>query len=444
MDIQKRRIAELRPAEYNPRKALQPGDPEFEKIARSIEEFGYVDPIIINKDGTIIGGHQRSTVLAYMGIDEVDCVVVDMDKDHEKALNIALNKITGEWDEEKLKDLLIDLDQSSFDIGLTGYEQDDLAELIEKFDIPANVSDDGFDADAAAQEIVEPTTRRGDIYQMGHHRLMCGDSTSAHDVALLMGNEEADLVVTDPPYNVALGMDDTPTIAERRHRRTDGLVVQNDKMDDRSFYNFLLAVFGEVIEHTRKGGAIYIFHSSSEAINFTHAMIDAGWDYKQTLIWEKNSFVLGRQDYQWRHEPILYGWKPGAGHYFIKDRSIDTIFMEDEPDFESMKKDELLAWIKALQRESENTTSVIYNKRPTRSKEHPTMKPPELIGKLIQNSSKPGWIVYDPFGGSGSTLIAAEQLGRTCYTSELDPKYCDVIVRRWEEYTGKKAVKING
>lgn len=206
----------------------------------------------------------------------------------------------------------------------------------------------------------------------------------------------------------------------------------------------MLETFENVEAYTRKGGAIYIFHATAETLNFMNAMIDAGWDYKQTLIWEKNSLVLGRQDYQWRHEPILYGWKPGASHYFINDRTQDTIILEDEPDFENMKKDELLAWIMKLQRENENTTSVIYNKRPTRSKEHPTMKPPELIGKLMINSSRPGWIVYDPFGGSGSTLIAAEQLGRICYTSELDPKYCDVIIRRWEEFTGKKAVRLNG
>lgn len=433
MKIEKRKLSELRPAEYNPRKALQPGDPEFERIARSIEEFGYVDPIIINKDGTIIGGHQRSTVLAYMGYTEADCVVVDMDKDHEKALNIALNKITGEWDEEKLKDLLIDLDGSDFDISLTGYEQADLSALVEKFDIPPAAVNDDFDVDKALQETTSTITKRGDIYKLGNHRLMCGDSTNANDVATLMGAEEADLVITDPPYNV-----------DYQGGTDEHLKILNDKMSPAAFYAFLLETFENVEAYTRKGGAIYIFHATAETLNFMNAMIDAGWDYKQTLIWEKNSLVLGRQDYQWRHEPILYGWKPGASHYFINDRTQDTIILEDEPDFENMKKDELLAWIMKLQRENENTTSVIYNKRPTRGKKHPMMKPPELIGKLMINSSRPGWTVYDPFGGSGSTLIAAEQLGRICYTSELDPKYCDVIIRRWEEFTGKKAVRLNG
>lgn len=443
MKIEKRKISEIHGAEYNPRKSLQPEDPEYQKILRSIEEFGYIDPIIINKDGTIIGGHQRYTVLSDLGYEEIDVVVVDVDKQKEKALNIALNKIRGEWDEQKLKDLLVDLDLGDFDISLTGFERNELEDLVEKLEIPQGASNDNFDPDAALEKIVEPIAKRGDVWILGNHRLMCGDSTDQRDMEVLMDGSTADLVVTDPPYNVNYG-DKADYLEEymgKGHRNTNA--IKNDNMDEVSFYNFMLATYKCAFEFMRPGAAIYVFHSENEGVTFRKAFHDAGLKQAQCLIWEKNSFVLGRQDYQWRHEPILYGWKEGAAHYFINDRTQDTVILEDEIEFEAMNKKDLVAYVEEIHRRYANLTSVLFENKPMRNDIHPTMKPVELIGRFIINSSRPGWGVLDLFGGSGSTLMAAEQLGRKAYLMELDEKFCDVIIKRWEDYTGKKAVKQN-
>lgn len=440
---EKRKLADLRAAEYNPRKALTTDDAEYQKIRRSIEEFGYVDPIIINEDGTIIGGHQRTTVLMDLGYEEVDVVVVELDKQKEKALNIALNKITGEWDELKLKDLLLDLDLGDYDISLTGFEQNDLTELVDKLAIEPEAVDDEFNEDEALEQIAEPVSKMGDIWVLGRHRLMCGDSTSQEDMATLMNGEMADLVVTDPPYNVNYG-DKAEFLEEylegKGHRITS--TIKNDNMDNQSFYSFLLATYQSAYEFMRAGAAIYVFHAESTGHIFRQAFLDAGLKLAQCLIWEKNAFVLGRQDYQWRHEPCLYGWKEGAGHYFINDRTQDTVILEDDIDFGAMKKNELVAYLEELRKKYQNLTSVIYENKPTRNDIHPTMKPVALVGKFVTNSSKSGWNILDLFGGSGSTLMAAEQLGRTAFIMELDERFCDVIVKRWEEYTGQQAVRI--
>ena len=444
LKTEKRKLNELVAADYNPRKALTPEDSEYQKIKRSIEEFGYVDPIIINEDGTIIGGHQRCTVLKDLGYEEVDVVVVSLDKQREKALNIALNKITGEWDELKLKDLLLDLDLGDYDISLTGFEQEDLAELVDNLAVEPEAMDDDFDGEAVLEDIVEPKTRLGDVWKLGRHRLMCGDSTSQEDVATLMKGEMADLIITDPPYNVNYGdkADMLDTYLQKGHRNNSR--IKNDNMDNESFYSFMLQIYQSAYEFMREGAAIYVFHAESTGHIFRQAFLDAGLKLAQCLIWEKNAFVLGRQDYQWRHEPCLYGWKEGAAHYFINDRTQDTVILEDDVDFESMKKADLIAYIEDMHRKYKDQTSVIYENKPTRNDIHPTMKPVTLIGRLMSNSSKSGWNVLDLFGGSGSTLMAAEQLGRTAFLMELDEKFCDVIVKRWEEYTGQSAIRISG
>jgi DNA (cytosine-5-)-methyltransferase len=444
LKTEKRKLKELVAADYNPRKALTPEDSEYQKIKRSIEEFGYVDPIIINEDGTIIGGHQRCTVLKDLGYEEVDVVVVSLDKQREKALNIALNKITGEWDELKLKDLLIDLDLGDYDISLTGFEQEDLAELVDNLAVEPEAMDDDFDEEAVLEDIVEPKTKLGDVWKLGRHRLMCGDSTSQEDVATLMKGEMADLIITDPPYNVNYGdkADMLDTYLQKGHRNNSR--IKNDNMDNESFYSFMLQIYQSAYEFMRDGAAIYVFHAESTGHIFRQAFLDAGLKLAQCLIWEKNAFVLGRQDYQWRHEPCLYGWKEGAAHYFINDRTQDTVILEDDVDFEAMKKADLIAYIEDMHRKYKDQTSVIYENKPTRNDIHPTMKPVTLIGRLMSNSSKSGWNVLDLFGGSGSTLMAAEQLGRTAFLMELDEKFCDVIVRRWEEYTGQSAIRISG
>ena len=436
-------LDDMNPAAYNPRKQLTPVDEEYQNLKRSIDTFDYTDPIVLNYDGTIIKGHQRRTVMMDEGYTQAWCVVIEIrDKQKEKELNIALNNITGVWDVAKLKDILLDLDLNGYDFTVTGYSRNDLEDLIQLTDIPAEATDDGFDPDAAASAIEEPITNAGDIWILGRHRLMCGDSTDPADVAALLDGNLLDLVITDPPYNVDYGgkteflQEALGQIDSRGNSR-----IRNDNMDSHSFYRFLFDAFRNVREAMRPGASIYVFHAESTGLQFRQAYVDAGFKLAQCLIWEKNAFVLGRQDYQWRHEPILYGWKEGAGHYFINDRTQDTILLDDLPEFKKMKRQQLLAFIDQLFSDYKDKTSVLYENKPTRNALHPTMKPVPLIGRLMNNSSRPGWKVGDFFGGSGSTLIAAEQLGRSAYLMEMDERNVDVIVRRWEEYTGDKAVK---
>lgn len=393
MNIQKIKIDKLIPATYNPRKDLKPSDAEYVKIKNSIEKFGFVSPLVINKDMTVIGGHQRLKVLKEMGIVEVECIIVDLDKTNEKALNIALNKIQGDWDEEKLEALLQELKLEDFDTNLTGFDFDEVDEMLK--DVNGSKEDD-FDVDSAYEEIEEPITKPGDIWILGKHRLMCGDSVQKEDVMRLMNNQDADMLLTDPPYNV-----------DYVGKTSEALKIKNDNMNDNQFYEFLKKVFENMYSVTKEGASIYVFHADTEGLNFRKAFKDAGYKLAECLIWKKDCFVMGRQDYQWQHEPILYGWKEGAAHHFINDRTQSTILEFD---------------------------------RPRQSSLHPTMKPIDLVARLLKNSSKENDKILDLFGGSGSTIIAAEQLNRNCYTMELDPKYCDVIVKRWESLTNKEAI----
>ena len=269
---------------------------------------------------------------------------------------------------------------------------------------------------------------------------MCGDSTDQSDVAELMAGNELDLMVTDPPYNVAYGAK-TEYMSDSGRGAGHGSIA-NDDMPEENFYSFLRDFYGNAVEAMRPGAVIYVFHSDTHGLTFRQAFQDVGLKLSECLIWEKNSFALGRSDYQWRHEPILYGWKEGAGHYFINDRTQDTVLLDDPPDFQSMKKQELLAFIDQMLREYKDQTTVHFEPKPTRNDMHPTMKPVPLIGRLMNNSSRPGWMVGDFFAGSGSTLMAAEQLERTAFCMELDEKNCDVIIKRWETYTGQKAEKL--
>jgi DNA modification methylase len=448
MRLETRKLADLKPAAYNPRKALKPGDPEYEKLAISIEKNGYIDPIVINEDGTIIGGHQRRTVMMDLGYTEAEVCIVDIpDKNDEIAANIALNQISGEWDNDKLMGLLIDLESAGHDTMAAGFNSADLTQLFNTVEITQEANDDGFDPYAAMeqQEETEPITQPGDIWQLGEHRLMCGDASDFSDVGILMGGKEADLIITDPPYNVDYeAKDKALEKSYKRNTTRKNNEILNDKMSDGDFYNFLLQVFSNIFDAARKGAAVYVFHADSEGLTFRQAFDAAGFKLAEVLIWEKNQFVIGRQDYHWRHEPILYGWKEGAGHYFIDDRSQDNVFIEDDIDFESMKKSDLVAYIEQVRAKLYERTTVQYEKKPAKSNMHPTMKPVALVGRLMLNSSRRGDAVADYFGGSGTTLIAAEQLGRIAYLMEVSPQYCDIIVKRWEEYTGKKAVRVRG
>lgn len=411
MEFKSININELKPAEYNPRIDLQPGDKEFEKIRKSIEEFGYVDPVIINKDGTIVGGHQRYKVLKDMGYTEIQCIVIDVDKEKEKALNIALNKISGDWDKDKLKVLLAELQG----VGLAEITGFDLAEL-GMLGVQEEVIEDDFDIDKVLKEeksYIQP----GDIIKLGRHRLICGDSTNGADVEKLMNGKLADLVITDPPYNVNYQSNST------------GMKIMNDNMEEDDFENFLYLAHKCMYDFSREGAPIYVFHSDVGGYAFRKAFIDAGYKMAECLIWLKNQFVLGRQDYQWRHEPILYGWKEGAGHTWYGGRSQSTILESDIDELKKLSKKELIELIEEYQKGI--PTSVIEYERPKKNKLHPTMKPLGLLGILMQNSSAKGDIVLDLFGGSGSTLMTAEKLDRTAYLVELDPVYCDAIVKRY-------------
>lgn len=393
MELKKQKIGDLKIATYNPRKELNEKDKEYQKIKNSIIEFGYVAPIIINADKTVISGHQRIKVLKDLGYEEIDCIVVNFDKNKEKLLNIALNKISGEWDYQKLESIFNELDENNIDLLITGFDFDEVDEILNDIN---GTKEDNFDVDSAYEEIEEPITKPGDIWILGNHRLMCGDSTHKDDIMRLMNNQDADMLLTDPPYNV-----------DYVGKTAEALKIKNDNMDDNQFYEFLRKVFENMYIVTKEGASIYVFHADTEGINFRKAFKDAGFKLAECLIWKKDCFVMGRQDYQWQHEPVLYGWKEGKAHYFINDRTQSTILEFD---------------------------------RPKQSTLHPTMKPIDLIAKLIKNSSKENDIILDLFGGSGSTIIAAEQLNRCCYTMELDPKYCDVIVKRWETLTNKEAI----
>ena len=435
MQIEKRAVVELKAAEYNPRKDLQPGDVEYEKLKRSIQEFGYVEPVIWNKrTGIVVGGHQRLKVMKDLGYTEVDCVVVDLDEAKEKALNIALNKISGEWDNDLLASLLKDLDGSGYDITLTGF---DLAEAQELFGSGSmeNVHEDDFDADSALDAVSEPKTKTGDLWLLGQHRLLCGDCTQNEDVSKVLDEKTADIMVTDPPYNVDYG---SAVKGKHESQSRQGRLIANDNLSDDEFYQFLLAFYKAAEKGLKKGAPIYVFHSTKETVNFTRAMENAGLKCAQTLVWYKNHFTLGRQDYQWIHEPILYGWKEGAGHYFIDDRSLPTVNEELRLNLRKMSKVELVELVEKI---LDLPSTVIKDNKPSKSPDHPTMKPITLCAKLIYNSSHEGDTVYEPFGGSGSTLIASEQLNRKCCAIELEPKYCDVIVRRYKELCPEAEIK---
>lgn len=393
MQIQKIPIERLNPAKYNPRKDLQPGDPEYEKLLRSVEEFGYVEPIIWNKrTGNIVGGHQRFKVLKQLSFVEIDCVVVDMDEAREKALNIALNKISGDWDTTKLADVFRDIEQYGISLDITGFEAPEIDKLFQKLSREdGKIVEDDFDAEAEAAQITEPLTQPGDIWLLGKHRLMCGDSTDIADVAKLMDQAKAKMVFTDPPWNVDYGGSTHPSWKNRQ--------ILNDKMSAADFHKFLLAAFKAMAGVSEPGAMTYVVMSAQEWGSMMTAMSEAGYHWSSTIIWAKDSLVLSRKDYHTQYEPIWYGWLEGEKRLCpLQDRQQSDLWQID---------------------------------RPKKSEDHPTMKPISLAARAISNSSHLGDAVLDLFGGSGTTLLAAEQTERICHTMELDPKYADVIVRRY-------------
>jgi len=392
MKVQKIDIDKLKPHPKNPR--IHP-DSAIEKLERSIKEFGWTNPILVSKDGYILAGHARLKAAKKAGLEEVPVIYLPLEGAKAEAYLIADNRLQDEtdWDYEKLEDLLQELDTGEFDLELTGFDMDEIDSML--FDIN-DMDDDNFDIVEAIEEIEEPITVRGDIWLLGRHRLMCGDSTSKEDINILMDGKKTSLIITDPPYNV-----------DYTGATKDALKIKNDNMDNETFYNFLYGAFVRMYEAAEDGASIYVFHADTEGLNFRKAFIDAGFYLAQCCIWAKQSMVMGRQDYHWQHEPVLYGWKPTSSHYWNGDRKQTTLWHFD---------------------------------RPFRNELHPTMKPVPLMAYPIRNSSTANSIVLDPFIGSGSTLMACEETGRICYSMELDEKYCDVVVKRYIETAGEDKV----
>ena len=363
---------------------------QITKLRSSLREFGFVNPVIIDRDFNVIAGHGRIAAAKEEGITEVPCVFVDyLTEAQKKAYILADNRMALDagWDEELLRIEIESLQGADFDVSLTGFGEDEIADLFAG-DGEKDVKDDDFDLSAALEKAA--FVERGDIWMVGRHRLMCGDATSAEDMAALMDGKKANLIVTDPPYNVAF-------------KSGSGLSIQNDSMENGEFYTFLYNSFQNMAEHLEKGGAAYVFHADTEGLNFRKAFVDAGFHLAGVCIWVKNSLVLGRSDYQWQHEPVLYGFLKNGKHPWYSDRKQTTIWNYDKP---------------------------------KRNKNHPTSKPLDLLGYPISNSSQENAIVLDTFGGSGSTLMACEQTNRICFMCELDEKYASVILRRYVEDTG--------
>ena len=393
---------------------------QIANVANSIKRFGWQQPIVVDDNGVVVIGHCRLLAAKKLKLKEVPVTVASGLTDEEiKELRIADNKTNeSPWDIDLLEKDMEGLEFEGFD-----FEWDGLGEEYEE----KEVTEDDFTEDDVPDE---PTAKYGDIYQLGQHRLMCGDSTSIDDVEALMGGFKADLFLTDPPYNV-----------DYQGGTKDALKIMNDSMEDGAFRAFLTDTFtnGDLV--MKPGAAYYIWHSDSEGLNFRLAVRNANWKLRQTLIWVKNSLVLGRQDYQLKHEQCLYGWKEGT-HYFTDDRTEATV-IDDKIDLKKLKKEELLALLEKMLGDKVPTT-VLYEDKPLINDIHPTMKPIRLIARLIKNSSRPGQAVLDLFGGSGSTMMACEQLERSCFTMELDPRYVDATINRWEKFTGGKAVLLNG
>ena len=365
---------------------------QINKLRASIREFGFINPVIIDRDYNVIAGHGRILASQEEGIDKVPCVFVDYLTDaQKKAYIIADNRMAldADWDEELLKIEIESLKDEDFDLSFTGFDESELLDLFGD-DSKGKVEDDNFDLSSALEKA--SFVEKGDVWTIGKHRLMCGDATSKEDVQTLMGDTKGNLILTDPPYGVSF-------------KSSSGLTIENDSMKNDEFYNFLLSAFKNMADHLEKGGSAYVFHADTEGLNFRKAFVDSGFHLAGCCIWVKNSLVLGRSDYQWQHEPVLYGFMQNGKHRWYSDRKQTTIWNFDKP---------------------------------KKNSNHPTSKPLDLLSYPIGNSTQENAVVIDTFGGSGSTLMACEKMNRICYTMELDEKYASVILRRYVEDTGDK------
>lgn len=416
--VQEVSIDLLRPYEKN---AKIHGEEQVQRIADSIKEFGFISPCLIDQDYNIIAGHGRVMASKLLGLETVPCLFIEgLTETQRRAYILADNKLTemGDWDRNLISEELEFLKQDGFNIDLTGFSVDNIT-----FDDV----EDYVTTDEEVDEIEETyEVSRGEIWQLGRHRLMCGDSTSYEDLYQLCGTDQVDLVETDPPYNVDV-------------HSSSGDSIENDNLPTEDFYIFLCSVFNNIYMFLKEGGAFYIWHADSNGHLFRNALEQSHLKIRQNLIWVKNHFTIGRQDYQWRHEPCLYGWKEGESHYFIDLRTLSTV--QEYENLDDLSKEELKDMIREY---LDDISTVVHEYKPTVSDLHPTMKPLSLIKKHIRNSSREGEVVLDLFGGSGTTLIACEEMDRKCLMMEYDPKYAERIIKRWEEHTGEKAHKING
>ena len=436
--VQEVDVSLLKPYERN---AKLHGVDQIEKLCKSIEEFGFISPCLIDNDYNVIAGHGRIMAAKRMGMESVPCLFVEgLTDEQRRAYILADNRLTelGEWDMELVRSELSDLKDAEFDTSLIGFDID-IAFDESMAQIDDETWGDGLPGSGATQK-----SKVGDIYQLGKHRLMCGDSTNPEMVQKLMGGDLADLLLTDPPYNIGLGSENcgsAQTISgsgKKLARQEDGAFLLNDNLTDEQFVAFLTAAMQNAYAAMRDGAVFYVWYATRSTVSFTRAIEQSGLSIKQNLIWVKNVFTLGRQDYQWRHEPCFYGWKEGATHYFIDSRKNGTVFQSKIPDFAMMTEAEMREALTRIYADVKPDT--LFENKPLVCDLHPTMKPVKLMKRLIHNSSKEDDIVLDLFGGSGSTLISCEELGRRCYCMEYDPHYADVIVERWEDRTGEKAV----
>lgn len=425
---QVRAVSALKPYEKN---ARTHSAEQVEQIARSIKEFGFTNPLLIDEQDRIIAGHGRLQAARALQMSDVPVIVLSgLTDSQRRALILADNKIAlnSGWDFKLLSDELADLKLEGYDLTLTGFS-------LEEIDNLTPVVLDEIDPDDAPDLPEEPKTKPGDVYVLGPHRLVCGDSTDINSLNRLMRGELADCCWTDPPYNVAY--------------ETKAGKIANDDLNDAEFRDFLSGAFGCAFASMKTGASIYVAHADTEGLNFRATFTAAGFKLSGCLIWSKDSLVLGRSDYQWQHEPVLYGWKPGSRHRWYGGRKLTTMIDLDQDRMPFKRRDDgkyeirmgdTVMIIDGTATIEELVPSVINEPKPKRSDGHPTMKPVALIERMLRNSARPGDIVLDLFGGSGSTLMAAERLGMCARLSELDPRYCDVIVERWENYTGRKAV----
>lgn len=396
-------------------------DKAVDTVVKSIEKYGFKNPLIVDTNNVVYCGNTRLKAARKLKIEEVPCIVAD-DLTEKEIREYALldNKTNeiAEWDlellEEELKEL--SLDEFNLDWEIPTIEEE------------KEPQEDEYDVDASLEDMEEPRCKSGEIWKLGGHKLMCGDSTNPEAVKELMGEELADMVMTDPPYNVAI-------------QNSQGMKIENDDMDNEDFKEFLLKAFENLEASLKEGGAFYVWYASRNHIPFESALKEHGLTVRQQLIWNKSSFVFGRQDYHWKHEPCLYGWKEGASHYFVDDRTQSTVIEDKNIDLKKLKKEELLKLLEDIYSDKVSTTVIDEDKVVVNSL-HPTMKPIKLLARLIKNSSRPKELVLDLFGGSGSTLIACEQIDRRCYMMEYDPKYASVIIDRWEQFTGQKAERL--